>query len=233
MSDVVLAHEPVPGVLVLTLNRPEKRNAISPAVLVAVSERVTRAGADGTTRAIVLTGADPMFSAGVDLDAVEAGEEFPYAAVDTFRTSPVPIIAAVNGPAYTGGLELALAADLRLGSEHARFVDTHAALGFSPTWGLPSALPALVGDGWARQISLTGAAVDSQTALRIGLLNEVLPHAQLIPRAVELAALIAANDASAVRRMRELFDVAREQGRAGSDRRAREMSAALIASLRG
>jgi enoyl-CoA hydratase len=194
----------------LTLNRPVKRNALSAALLTELGA-LLRAGLDDpSVRAVVLTGTDPAFCAGVDLDGIAAGVAFPEDAVRSLQAAPVPVIAAVNGPAITGGLELALACDFRIGSERARFADTHARMGVTPGWGMTARLPQSVGQAWARQMSLTGAYVDAQTALRIGLLNELVSHERLLDRAVELASLIAGTDATAAGRIRDLYNVARD-----------------------
>jgi enoyl-CoA hydratase len=222
VSDLVTADRPGAGTLVLTLSRPSKRNALSAGLLTALAEHLQAGLDDSATRAVVLTGTDPAFCAGVDLDGIEAGVQFPEDAVRSLRAAPVPVIAAVNGAAITGGLELALACDFRIGSERARFADTHARMGVTPGWGMTARLPQAVGQAWARQISLTGAFVDAETALRIGLLNELVPHGQLLDRAVELAGLIARTKPDAARRIRDLYGVARdESGQQALDAEAR------------
>jgi enoyl-CoA hydratase len=210
MSGLVLAERPEAGVLVLTLSRPDKRNALSAPLLIELAEQLRAGLDDATTRAVVLTGTDPAFCAGVDLDGIAAGVRFPDDAMRFLRTGSIPVIAAVNGPAITGGLELALACDFRIGSERARFADTHARMGVTPGWGMTARLPQAVGQAWARQMSLTGSFVDAETALRIGLLNEVVSHDRLLDRAVELAGLIARTNPDAARRIRDLYDVARD-----------------------
>jgi enoyl-CoA hydratase len=197
-------------VLVLTLDRPAKRNALSAPLLTELAERLRAGLDDAATRAVVLTGTDPAFCAGVDLDGIAAGVSFPGEAMRLLLTAPVPVVAAVNGPAITGGLELALACDFRIGSERARFADTHARMGVTPGWGMTARLPQAVGQAWARQMSLTGSLVDAETALRIGLLNEVVSHDRLLDRAVELAGLIARTNPAAARRIRDLYGVARD-----------------------
>ncbi|MFB4308299.1 enoyl-CoA hydratase [Actinomadura sp. GTD37] len=206
----VAADRPAAGVVVLTLDRPAKNNALSAALLTELAALLRAAFDDPATRAVVLTGTDPAFCSGVDLDAIAEGADFPLDAIRYLRAAPVPVIAAVNGAAVTGGLELALACDFRIGSERARFADTHARLGFAPAWGMTARLPQAVGQAWARQISLTGSFVDAATALRIGLLNELVAHDRLVGRAVELAVMIARTDPDAARRVRDLYGVARD-----------------------
>ncbi len=212
------------GVAILTLNRPDKRNALSPALLRELGDLLTAAAADPTAGAIVLTGAGSAFCAGVDLAAIRAREVFPRDLTDRIAAAGVPVIAAVNGPAYTGGLELALACDFRIAGPTARFADTHATLGLLPAWGMSARLSAAVGQGWARQLSLTAEPIDAALALRIGLVNEVV--ADPVGRAVELAAAIAAADRHAVGTVRELYDIAGDSAAAGhrAERLARELT---------
>ena len=188
------------GVAVITLNRPDRRNALSAALLAGLRRTVAELDASPEVRAIVLTGADPAFCAGLDL--TELGE--PGSALGAAGSGPVlpprstVLIGAVNGAAVTGGLELALACDFLIASDRARFADTHARVGIMPGWGLSYALPEAVGLRRARQMSATGNFVDARTALTWGLVNEVVPHAELLDVAVRLAADAATNDPAAV-----------------------------------
>jgi enoyl-CoA hydratase len=188
------------GVAVVTLNRPDRRNALSAALLSALRATVAELDASQHVRAIVLTGADPAFCAGLDL--TELGE--PGSALGSAGSGPVlpalttVLVGAVNGAAVTGGLELALACDFLIASERARFADTHARVGIMPGWGLSYHLPEAVGLRRARQMSATGNFVDARTALAWGLVNEVVPHAELLDAAVRLAADAASNDPAAV-----------------------------------
>src|ERR1700694_1005646 len=141
--------------------------------------------------AIVITGADPAFCAGLDLRSLgvdSLGDLPPFNA--TVAGSAVPVIAAVNGPAVTGGFELALAADFIVASDRASFADTHLRVGVYPGPVLID-LPRRVGMAWAREMSLTGNFVDAATALRIGIANHVLPHEELMPYTLRLADAIA------------------------------------------
>jgi len=211
MADLVQVSRPADGVVVVTLSRPEKYNALSSALLAGLERVMAGLGDDDGVRAVVLTGADPAFCAGLDLVELGEGAEFPPGALDPLLALPVPVIGAVNGVAITGGLELALACDWRIGSERARFADTHARVGLTPAWGLTARLPQAVGQGWARQMSVTGDFVDAATALGIGLINELVPHEALMGRAVQLAASVATTDRATVTRIRELYDVTRDQ----------------------
>src|SRR5436190_18664619 len=152
---------------------------------------------------IVLTGRDPAFCAGLDLRdlGVDQLRELPRF-IDAAAASDVPIIAAVNGAAVTGGFELALACDLIVASERARFADTHLRVGVYPGPVLVD-LPRRVGPAWAREMSLTSNFVDAETALRIGLVNHVVAHADLLPYCLDLAAAMGEQPRDMVLDMRE------------------------------
>lgn len=208
-DDVVLV-EVEDRIATITLNRPRARNALSRAVLRALPAAVRDCDGRDDVDAIVLTGADPAFCAGLDLKELGAGqlsaEVSPEPGPRGPRRGPLPVvdtpvIGAVNGVAVTGGLELALACDLLVASERARFADTHARVGVMPGWGLTVLLPEAVGVRRAREMSLTGNYVDAPTALRWGLVNHVVDHEDLLVAARELAAEISSNDRDGVRRM--------------------------------
>ncbi len=234
----VILHETHDGISVITLNRPEARNALDAELAGALPAAITAADADPDVRAIVLTGADPAFCAGFDLRDVQGGlkrGENPHPGWwGALPPTRVPVIGAVNGAAVTGGLEIALACDFLIASERARFADTHAKVGMLPGWGLTILLPEAIGARRARQMSLTGDFVDATTALAWGLVNEVVPHDQLLPRALEVARQIAANPAAAVAEVRALYDEVAPMG-CGPDafehenRRARAWAAARAA----
>ena len=177
-------------VAVVTLNRPEVRNALSSELITALRAAFTDLGADDTVRAVVLTGADPGFCAGLDLREV-AGSGANLAMVDdvpgAFAPIDKPVIAAVNGVAVTGGLEIALSCDIRIASDRALFADTHARVGVMPGWGLTVRLPRAIGQARALEMSLAGTRVDAATALSWGLVNHVVPHAELMTTALDIA----------------------------------------------
>jgi enoyl-CoA hydratase len=187
-------------VATVTLNRPERRNAISSALLTGMRELLAEIDARPDVRAIVLTGADPAFCAGLDL--TELGHPGSRLGSRTHREVlpelATPLIGAVNGPAVTGGLELALACDFLVASERAAFADTHARIGIQSGWGLTVALPEAVGCRRAKQMSATGNFVDAPTALSWGLVNHVVPHAELLGFCHKLAADIASSDPDAL-----------------------------------
>ena len=176
-------------------------------------ELIEELDSDPSIRAIILTGAGPAFCAGVDLTDFAAvfetgvagsrpGQETMLGILPPHHT---PIIGAINGPAATGGLEVALSCDFLLCSENARFADTHARVAVMPSGGMTIRLPRLIGIDRARQMSLTGDYIDARTALSWGLVTEVHSAEALLPRARELAIAIASNDAVAVETLRNLY----------------------------
>ncbi len=196
----------------LTLDRPEARNALDASLLAAIVAALEDADRDEDVAVVILTGSDPAFCAGLDLKAIEAGE------LDMARTADddldpwialarmtTPVIGAVNGPAVTGGLELALNCHLLVGSERASFADTHARVGIHPGGGLTVLLPQAIGLRRAREMSLTGNYIDAAEAHRLGLLNHVVPHAELLPTARALAADIVGNDQAAVQALNDTY----------------------------
>lgn len=185
------------AVRVITLNRPEARNALSRELIGALYAALTQADSDESVRAVVLTGTDPAFCAGVDLKQA-AAEGMDYFA--EFRTQNAitatgemhtPLIGAINGATFTGGLELALGCDFLVASQRAVFADTHARVGILPGGGMTARLPQVVGAAMARRLSMTGEVLDAARAERLGLVTEVVAHEQLLPRALELAGQIA------------------------------------------
>jgi enoyl-CoA hydratase len=198
-------------VATITLNRPDARNALNGDLLEALTATVAGADADDAVDVLVLTGADPAFCAGLDLKAVAAGDERLLAtapAADAavpdrgpFGTLRKPLIGAVNGFAITGGFEIALACDFLVASENARFADTHARVGLQPWWGLTVLLPQAIGVRHAREMSATGNFLDARTAFAWGLVNHVVPHAELLPFTQRLAADIVSGNQPAIRRL--------------------------------
>ena len=204
------------GVQLITLNRPEARNALSAELRDRLVEAFHAAEDDPDVRAVVLTGADPAFCSGVDLR--EAGVSgLPGDGVIDPMASPwwvlhnmtTPVIGAVNGPAITGGLELALQCTFLLASERAVFGDTHARVGVHPGGGLTGLLPQAVGLRKAREMSLTGNFIDATEAHRLGLVNHVVQHEDLLPMSLRVAGDIAGGDARTVAALNETYrDVA-------------------------
>lgn len=200
----VLLIDTTDRVRTLTLNRPEARNALSAALRGHFFAALRDAEADDAVDVVIVTGADPVFCAGLDLKELGNTTELPDIS-PKWPPMSKPVIGAINGAAVTGGLELALYCDILIASEHARFADTHARVGLLPTWGLSVRLPQKVGVGTARRMSLTGDYLSAGEALRAGLVTEVVPHAQLIPAARAVAASIVGNNQKAVRALLESY----------------------------
>lgn len=197
----------------ITLNRPDVLNAMSRALVAALTEAFRAMSSDESLRAIILTGAGRAFCCGLDLTEIsrspDAIAEFdwngPDSLAEVMRSCPHPVICAVNGFAITGGLELALLGDFLIASQQAQFADTHARVGITPSWGLTQVLPRLIGLNRSRQMSLTGDFIDAQTAYDWGLANEVVPAEQLLDRAWYLASQIAETDRSTMGKIRALI----------------------------
>ena len=208
MLSKILTNEREGEVAVVTLNRPQARNALSIDLLQALQSEIRELDADPDVRVVVLTGTDPAFCAGVDLRDLEIGMgDLGLFGPGTapFSATTTPVIGAINGPAYTGGLELALACDFLIASDRATFADTHARLGVTPGWGLSVHLSQAVGLRRAREMSMTALPIDSSVALAWGLLNRVVPHESLLETAINVAHSIGAHEASAVLAHRELY----------------------------
>ncbi|MBL8770190.1 MAG: enoyl-CoA hydratase [Phenylobacterium sp.] len=201
---MLLVEKPLDGVAVVTLNRPEAMNALSKALREALAEAMTGLDRDPDVRVIVLTGAgDRAFTAGLDLKELSTD---PLGMGAANATDPAqnparavlscskPIIGAINGVAITGGFEVALACDVLICSENARFADTHARVGITPGWGLSQKLSRVIGPYRAKELSLTGNFLDARTACEWGLVNRVVPAAELMPTALKLAAEMASID---------------------------------------
>ena len=199
------------SVRLLTLNRPGARNALNSDLNAALYQALEEADADRGVRAVVLTGADPAFCAGLDLKQAGAeGAEFfrrIRKANCIIRVGEMrkPVVGAVNGAAFTGGLELALGCDFIVASERAVFADTHVRVGVLPGGGLTARLPRLVGAANARRMSMTGEVVDAARAERIGLVSEVVPHDEVVERAMALAAAIAEVPPAAMRELKRMY----------------------------
>lgn len=204
------------GVALVTLNRPEAMNALSHSLRAALSAAFPHLDADPAVRVIVLTGAgNRAFSAGLDLR--ELGQDVAVLTnleSENDGSNPVraiaacgkPVIGAINGVAITGGFELALACDLMLLSENARFADTHAKVGVMPGWGLSQRLSRLVGPGRAKELAFSGRFLDAHEALTWGLGNRIVPPEALIPQALELARAMAAMPPAFLARYKRLID---------------------------
>ncbi|MGN5238545.1 enoyl-CoA hydratase-related protein [Rhodococcus sp. SJ-3] len=195
-------------VVILTLNRPDRRNAINRAMRKALKKELWRADGDDDVRVVVITGAGTSFSSGVDLPEALSGPPPRTEGVtptQVLRGITKPVIAAVNGPCYTGGYELAVNCSFIIASDRAEFADTHAQIGLLNGWGGSAMLPRMVGLPAAIQFILSGEPINGDVAARIGLANEVVEHDELMARTLEIAGKIANGHPGAVQRMLRLL----------------------------
>jgi enoyl-CoA hydratase len=198
---------------VVTLNRPEAMNALSAALRAELAATVTALEADPGIRLLILTGAGTRaFTAGLDLKELGSGaasvgdavdSEDPVTAIGRFSG---PVIGAINGVAITGGFELALACDVLIASENARFADTHARVGIMPGWGLSQKLSRAIGISRAKELSLTGNFIDAQTAEAWGLVNRVVAADALLPTCRKLAEDMLSVEPAMLKSYRKLID---------------------------
>jgi len=180
------------GIALITLNRPDRHNSICQDLLVHLYDNLDEVSRNPEIRVAVITGNGKSFCSGIDLNVIGKdnlldprgdGKDMP----DVFSACSKPIIGAINGNAITGGFELALNCDFLIASENARFIDSHAKVGIHPGWGMTQLLQQAVGQKKAKQMSFTCRPVCAEEALACGLVNEVVPHAQLVERALEIA----------------------------------------------
>lgn len=212
MSDTPLTIAVEGPVATLTMNRPEALNALSGALRRALIAALDRFAGDEAIRAVILTGAGRAFTAGLDLKEMSQSGSDVSAHVDAenvvaaIERFPKPLIAAVNGLAYTGGLEITLACDIVLASEDAVFADTHVKLGVTPGWGLSQRLSRRIGVHRAKELSFSARPFAAAEAHDWGLVNHVYPAAQLMAHAQELAGAIARWDGAGLRAMKAMID---------------------------
>lgn len=207
--------EKADGIAWLILNRPTRSNAITQDLLINLYNYIEMASADDSIRVLIITGKGKSFCSGIDLavlskdnifDPRNDGLDFP----DIIAACKKPVIGAVNGPAITGGLELALNLDFLIASERAFFADTHTRVGIHPGWGMSQLLQQAVGVRMAKQISLTAEPITAQQALRLGLVNEVVPLEELLPRVKEIAEHIIAGKPEMTSLMMDLIEYRRQ-----------------------
>lgn len=203
MSDDPVLHRLEAGVLELVLNRPDKLNAFTSEMHMALRAQIDRAAQDGAVRAVLLTGAGRGFCAGQDLGARDPREGGPRpdlgATIGTYynpliraiRALPKPVVAAVNGVAAGAGANVALACDIVLASDKARFIQSFAKLGLVPDAGGSWALPRLLGEARAKALALTGEPLSATQAAEWGLIWRAVPDADLMPEARALALKLA------------------------------------------
>lgn len=210
MSTVLL--EKREGYAIVTLNRPEAMNALSRELRKEFVAAFTDCQADPNIRVIILTGNGKAFCAGFDLkelgsgNSADAAEEASNVVAEAMAAFDGPIIGAVNGHCITGGFEMALACDVIIASENARFADTHARVGILAGWGLSQKLPRMIGLSRAKEMSFTGAPVFAQQAYEWGIVNHVFAADELLPKAIEMAENMCACVPNILLQYRELID---------------------------
>ncbi len=223
MSEATQAAAPVllesvqDGIALLVMNRPDRMNALNNELATALNGTLTRIAADDSVRTVVITGAGRAFCAGGDLAVIGKGRESNNSkdlepilragmgAVLKIRTMPQPVIAAVNGAAAGAGMNVALAADIRISAEEAMFGQNFAKVGLFPDYGGTYFLPELVGPSKAAELFYTGDMISAQTALSLGLVNKVVPAAQLEAEVKTLAQKIAGGPPLAIRAVKKVL----------------------------
>src|SRR6266852_2207256 len=205
------------------MNRPDRLNALNNELAMAVNDALGRIAGDPSVAVVVITGAGRAFCAGGDLGAMAAGRQkgamhdlepllrAGMQMVLNMRTMPQPVIAAVNGAAAGAGMNIALAADIRIASEEASFGQNFAKVGLFPDYGGTFFLPQLVGPAKAAELFYTGDMIDAKTALALGLVNQVVPAAQLEATVKKYAQKIAQGPPVAIRAMKRVLFESDEQ----------------------
>lgn len=225
----------------ITLNRPDRRNALTPALAGEIANAVEEGGRTGAA-AVLLEGAGGHFCAGLDLrwlaalgaapspSEIRAGLEHFQAAILAIVRAPIPVIALIRGSAAGFGVDLAVACDLRLAGSTATFTSAFARMGLVPDGGSTYGLPRLIGDGAALRFLLTGEVVNAATAHRIGLVDELVDDAQLDARAAALSAELAGGAAGSISAIKRLC---RADEIAGLERALRAEAEAQIEAFGG
>jgi enoyl-CoA hydratase len=209
------------GIARITINRPDKLNALNATVIAELDDAAGRIEREADIRAVLLTGAGPKaFVAGADIAEIggqgatdgQARARAGQRMMRRLEQCGKPVVAAVNGFALGGGCELAMACHIRIASEGARFGQPEVKLGIGPGYGGSVRLPRLIGRGRALELLLTGGMIDAQEAWRIGLVNRVVPADQLLAESTRLLQTILENGPLAVRACLELVDTGLDMG---------------------
>lgn len=215
MSDSLVQFEIDDHIATITLNRPDKLNALTPEMLDEMERIAARLEQDRTVRVVLITGAGRAFCVGADiyvwssLEPLEMWRQWTRRGHRIFARIaglPQPVIAALNGYTLGGGLELALAADLRVAAASVALALPEVTIGTVPGWGGTERLPQIIGPARAKQMIFTGARIDAETAERWGLVNEVVAPEQLSARSRALALEIAGNSPIAVQLAKQVID---------------------------
>jgi enoyl-CoA hydratase len=223
MSSPLVIRSDADGVSTLTLNRPDKLNALNPALFIELRQHLADIAENDSVKCVIVTGAGRAFCAGHDLEAIASHErapskQFEPETIDALEQLPQPTIARLHGHCYTGGLELALACDLLIADETARLGDTHGQWGLVPIWGMSVRLPERVGVSTAKELMFTSRRIGGREAAAIGLVDRCVPQGELDGAVEALAAEIVANSAGTNRIVKRLI----------ADRSERTRDAALL-----
>jgi enoyl-CoA hydratase len=210
MSDDLVLRSDADGVATLTLNRPDKLNAMNPAAFVELRNHIDAIATDESVRVVVLTGAGRSFCAGNDLGSIAAGEKAPSPhfqaeTIDALEALPQATIAQVHGHCFTGALELILGCDLIICADDAQIGDTHGQWGLVPVWGMSVRLPERIGVSKSRELSFTARRVSGVEAAAMGLAVRSVPLAELAGSVAETAGQIAGNSSGTVSMMKRLI----------------------------
>jgi enoyl-CoA hydratase len=250
MSNDVILLNVSDRIATITLNRPDKRNALNTEVLTLLPQLMLAADSDPSVDVLILTGADPAFCAGLDLKQLgDSGDNLRGTGADgtpnatgargPFPHISKPLIGAINGVAITGGFELALNCDFLIASENAKFGDTHSRVGVMPGWGLTVLLPQAIGVRRAREMSFTGNFMDAHEALACGLVNHVVKHDDLMSFTRQLALDIVGNEQDGVQRIRQTYaehnaeiSAWEHEGRVGTQWRREQFTPEKVAERR-
>jgi enoyl-CoA hydratase/carnithine racemase len=206
------------GIAIISLNRPEALNALSPSLFVELRAHVEAlAQQSETVGCVILRGNGRSFSAGNDLKAMQAGDIAPYPTyqaetVEMIEDLPQPVIGEIAGHCYTGALELALACDLLVCGDGAKFADTHGKWALTPLWGMSQRLPRRVGVPFAKEMMFTGRVVGGAEAFQIGLVNKCVSDKKLSKIALQLARDIVENSWHTLRADKMLLNKGQEYG---------------------
>ena len=221
MTESLVLRSDLDGVTTLTLNRPDKLNALNPALFVEFRSHVDAIAHDETVGCVIVTGAGRSFCAGHDLGAISSNEHAPSKyfepeTVDALEQLPQPTIAKIRGHCFTGGLEFALACDLLVAAKSTKLGDTHGQWGLVPIWGMSSRLPERVGRSTAKELMFTSRRISGSQAAEIGLVDHAVQDNELDSFVDALAEEICANSWDTNRIVKTLI--------AGGDERTREES---------
>ncbi|MFT4597055.1 MAG: enoyl-CoA hydratase [Paracrocinitomix sp.] len=228
MSDDLVLRSDADGVATLTLNRPDKLNAMNPAAFVELRNHIDAIADDTSVRVVVLRGAGGSFCAGNDLGSIAAGEKAPTPhfqaeTVDALEALPQAIIAQVHGHCYTGALELILGCDLIICADDASIGDTHGQWGLIPVWGMSVRLPERVGVSKARELSFTARRISGLEAAEMGLAVRSVPLDELEDAVATTAGQIASNSAGTVSMMKRLITDSQNMPRTNALQRERTL----------